>query len=62
MPYTTRLIQYVKSKHPHIQIIAGGGVQNKNDAEQYLEAGADHISLGTVCFTPWKIKPIIHPC
>ena len=59
VPYTTRLIQYIKSKHPHVQIIAGGGVKNKSDAEQYLEAGADHISLGTVCFTPWKVKSIL---
>ena len=28
-------------------------------ASIYLEAGADHISLGTVCFTPWKIKGIL---
>ena len=30
------------------------------DAENYLSAGADHISLGSVSFTPWKIKGIIN--
>jgi len=25
----------------------------------YINTGADHISLGTVCFTPWKLKGII---
>ena len=28
-------------------------------AKHYIDAGADHISLGTVCFTPWKVKSII---
>ena len=39
---------------------AGGGVTDSFCAKRYLEEGADHISLGTVCFTPWKIKKIIH--
>ena len=27
--------------------------------KEYLDAGADHISLGTVSFTPWKLQKII---
>ena len=36
-------------------MIAGGGVSSIKDAKIYLDAGADHISLGTVCFTPWRL-------
>ena len=60
MPYTMKLIDYIKNKHPHVKIIAGGGVFTKRDADAYIEAGADHISLGSVSFTPWKIKGIIN--
>ena len=58
-PYTMRIIDYIKNKYPHAEIIAGGGVYSKQDAIDYLNAGADHISLGSVSFTPWKIKSII---
>tara|TARA_Y100001954_G_scaffold231993_1_gene282483 strand:+ start:1880 stop:2587 length:708 start_codon:yes stop_codon:yes gene_type:complete len=61
VPYTLKLIDYIKMKHPHVEVIAGGGVKNKLDAKTYLDAGADHISIGTACFTPWKIKSITTP-
>ena len=57
--HTLRIIDYIKNKHKHIEIIAGGGVKSKTDAQNYIEAGADHISLGTVCFTPWKVSRIL---
>ena len=31
-----------------------------NNDQYYIDAGADHISLGTICFAPWKIKKIIN--
>lgn len=58
-PYTTRIIEYIKNKYPHIEIIAGGGITSKEDVKYYLNLGADHVSLGTVCFTPWKLFDII---
>tara|TARA_B100000900_G_scaffold369490_1_gene347364 strand:+ start:13130 stop:13825 length:696 start_codon:yes stop_codon:yes gene_type:complete len=60
MPYTMKHIDYIKNKHPHVKVIAGGGVSSKKDAQAYVDAGADYISLGSVCFTPWKIKRIIN--
>lgn len=60
VPYTLELVEYIKRVHPHVQVIAGGGVYAKPDAQRYINAGADHISLGTVCFTPWKLKGIIN--
>ena len=59
MPHTMRILEYIKSTHTHVEVIAGGGVTDKFSASRYLDAGADHISLGSVCFTPWKIKHII---
>ncbi len=58
-PYTMGIIEYIKSTHPHVEVIAGGGVTDKFSRDRYIDAGADHISLGSVCFTPWKIKGII---
>ncbi|MBR19810.1 MAG: hypothetical protein CMA64_06655 [Euryarchaeota archaeon] len=59
VPHTLRLIEYIKKTHPHVEVIAGGGVTEKWHTQYYLDAGADHISLGTVCFTPWKVKAIL---
>ena len=59
-PYTLGIISFLKENYPHVEVIAGGGVYSKQDAKTYIDAGADHISLGTVCFTPWKIKRIIN--
>jgi len=59
VPHTLRILEYIKSTHPHVEVIAGGGVKDKASANRYIDAGADHISLGSVCFTPWKVKRII---
>ena len=59
VPHTLRILEYIKSTHPHVEVIAGGGVKDKASANRYIDAGADHISLGTVCFTPWKLKGIV---
>ena len=59
VPHTLRILEYIKSTHPHVEVIAGGGVKDKASADRYLDAGADHISLGTVCITPWRIKSIV---
>ena len=56
--HTLRILDYIKTTHPDVEVIAGGGVYSKQDAKTYIDAGADHISLGTVCFTPWKLKTI----
>ena len=58
-PYTLGIIAYIKDRYPHVEVIAGGGVYSKEDAQTYIDAGADHISLGTICFTPWKINRIV---
>ena len=59
-PYTLKITDYIKNKYPEVEVVAGGGITSTKDALTYLNAGADHISLGSVCFTPWKIRKIIN--
>ena len=58
--HTMRILEYIKSTHPHVTVIAGGGVTDNASANRYIDAGADHISIGSVCFTPLKIKGIVN--
>ena len=58
IPYTIDIIKHIKQNHPSVTIIAGGGITSKDDVERYRDHGADHFSLGTICFTPWKIMNI----
>ena len=58
MPHTIRILKYIKRNHPNITVIAGGGIYSKEDVDRYRDNGADHFSLGTICFTPWKIKSV----
>ena len=60
VPHTLRLIEYIKTKHPHVTVIAGGGITDRWHAHFYRDRGADHVSLGTVCFTPWKLRGIVN--
>ena len=59
IPYTSKFIEHIKQYYPHIEIIAGGGISEKKDIEHYIELGADHISLGTVCFNPVKLGRLL---
>lgn len=59
VPHTIRLLKYIKKNYPEVEVIAGGGITSKEDVEHYRDYGADHFSLGSVCFTPWKINKIM---
>ena len=60
IPYVNNLIKLIRGKWgKDIEIIAGGGVTSQKDIANYLASGANHISLGTICFRPWKIKRLI---
>jgi len=62
IPYTKRLIRLVRDdfKSMDIEIIAGGGVTTKQDIEEYLNEGADHISIGSGWFRPLKMRKLIN--
>ena len=42
-----------------LELIAGGGIDGIGAASDYLAAGANHLSLGSVCFNPWKTKTLV---
>ena len=59
-PYTTRIITTIKTLLPSAVVIAGGGISTQADIATYTRAGADHFSLGTVCFNPLKLRRILN--
>ena len=52
IPYTTRIVKYIKKHYPDTTVIAGGGVRNIEQAKNYENIGADHISISTLFFNP----------
>ena len=58
--YTIKLIDYIKTHFPSVKIIAGGGINHIDIVNYYKSKGADYFSLGTVCFTPWKLSKILN--
>ena len=59
VPYTTKFIKHIKNNYPQIVTIAGGGIYSTEDIEYYQNIGADHVSLGTVCFNPLKLRKLL---
>ena len=47
-------------KSYNIEIIAGGGVTTKEDITEYINEGADHISIGSGWFRPLKMRKLIY--
>ena len=59
-PYTLELIRLVRENWgSDIEIIAGGGVNDFGGAYEYLNEGANHVSLGSVCFNPFKLRKLL---
>ena len=58
--YTNGLIELVRDKWgSSVEIIAGGGVSDFGSVLNYLSNGADHISLGSVCFNPFRLRKLL---
>ena len=58
--YTTELIELARSKYGNsVEIIAGGGVSDFGSVTNYLSNGADHVSIGSVCFNPFKLRKLL---
>ena len=59
-PYTLELIELVRERWgDSVTVIAGGGVSDFGGVMEYLLAGANHVSLGSVCFNPFKLRKIL---
>ena len=59
-PYVLEHIDLIRETWgDSVEIIAGGGIDSFGVASDYLSAGANHLSLGSVCFNPWKTRTLI---
>ena len=58
--YTIELIELCRKEWgEELEIIAGGGVRDLGAVMEYLGAGANHISLGSVCFNPFVFRKLL---
>ena len=58
--YTTELIDLARSEYGNsVEIIAGGGVSDFGSVTNYLSNGADHVSIGSVCFNPLRLRKLL---
>jgi len=53
-PYTKKNIQYIRKFYPKCIIIAGGGIRSIKDIDEYKNSGANHFSVSTLFFNPFK--------
>jgi dihydroorotate dehydrogenase len=59
-PYTLELIDLVRERWGNsVTVIAGGGVTDFSGVMDYLLAGANHVSIGSVCFNPFKLRKLL---
>ena len=59
-PFTLELIRLVRENWGDaVEIIAGGGVADFSGVYEYLNEGANHVSLGSVCFNPLKLRKLL---
>ena len=58
--HTMELIELVRDKWgSSVEIVAGGGVADFGAVSDYLAKGADHVSIGSVCFNPFKLRKLL---
>ena len=60
IPYVLNHLEFIRNEWGDgVELIAGGGVNSFGVANDYLAAGAKHLSLGGGCFNPLKTKKLI---
>ena len=57
IPYTSKLLSYIKNKYKDCEVIAGGGVTKYNDYKNYMNKGANHVAISTIFFNPFQFLP-----
>lgn len=55
MSYNEKIICYLRTNYPDVEIIGGGGITSWEDVEKYKKWGVNHIAISTVCFNPLKL-------
>ena len=56
IPYTSNLIQSIKSTYSDVELIGGGGIYNWNELNNYKNLGADHFSISTIFLKPINLS------
>ena len=59
IPYTLDTIRLIKEEWPGVTVIAGGGVNDFSVMYKYLNEGADHIAIGSLCFNWFKMRKLL---
>ena len=54
IPFVEEKIKYIKNKYKDCEVIAGGGIQSIDTLNYYKKIGADHFSVSTICFNPFR--------
>jgi len=54
IPYTKHTIRYLRKCYKDTIIIAGGGIYDIKTMEEYKNYGADHFSVSSIFFSPFK--------
>lgn len=55
-PYVENLCDTIRFYKRDAEIIAGGGIETIDDVHHYRKMGANAYSLGTLCFSPLKLR------
>lgn len=48
-----RVVEELRGLAPDVTIIGGGGVTRRRDVDDYRNAGANHVAIGSGLFWPW---------
>jgi dihydroorotate dehydrogenase len=54
IPFVSEKIKYIKKKYKDCEVIAGGGIDNIKILNYYKGLGADHFSVSSLCFNPFR--------
>lgn len=54
VPHTSRLTEYISNTYPDAEIVAGGGIYEYSTLMQYQNLGAQHFSVSTIFFHPFR--------
>lgn len=52
--HSTKLIGDIRERYKDATIIGGGGIKGDNEIRIYKQAGADHFSVSTLFFNPYR--------
>lgn len=56
---TLPIIERLAHRYAGVTFIAGGGIYRPEQLQRYQRAGAQHFSLATIWFTPWRVAEIV---